>query len=349
MIAVDCMGGDYAPRAVVTGSLSAARCGIPLILYGDQLQIEDILKHIEPQWKKLPLVIKHCHETITMDDEPTRNVLAKKGSSLTLALDAVACGVADAAVSAGNSGAALVAGILHLGKIPGILRPAIGGFFPTKKGSVFCIDLGANVDSKPEYLYQFALMGSAYVNVIKGITSPKIALLCNGAEPGKGTQLIKHAHELLVNAPVNFVGNVEPMDIFNDYADVVVCEGFSGNIMLKSIEATLNIVMQWLKEEGDRSMLGRALGLYARPVFRRLKRNIKKEQRGGALLVGVTKPLVIAHGSSDARAIEEAILFAHETVESNFTGRFNEALSKLLHMNQVPIAPQVQGMRGVDS
>ena len=338
MIAIDAMGGDFAPYAVVDGSLRAARKGIAISLFGDKTLLIDALDQLEPSWKKLPISLIHCSETIAMSEEPARSVMRKKDSSLMHAIKSVAIGESCAVISAGNSGAALIAGMVHLGKLPGILRPAIGSFLPTSNDSVFCIDLGANVDCKPEFLRQFALMGDAYVRLTKGIDKPKIALLSNGTEPSKGTKLIQQAHELLAQSSLEFIGNCEPTDIFNDVADVVVCEGFSGNIMLKAMEATVQVVRQWLKDEGNRSFIGRCAGVLGAPVFKRLKKNIKKAQRGGALLLGVSKPLIIAHGSSNAMAIEDAILFARHVVTTNFQADFNKMVSDLLQKNQ----PQIQ-------
>jgi phosphate acyltransferase len=335
MIALDAMGGDFAPHAIIHGALQAAQRGISVTLFGDEALLLMILEQINVAWKKLPLVIHHCSESIGMGEEPARSVLRKKDSSLIRAIEAVAQGHASAVVSAGNSGAALVAAMMHLGKLPGIFRPAIGGFLPTKKDSVFCIDLGANVDCKPEYLQQFAFMGAAYVQLAKDIKNPLVALLANGTESGKGTRLIQQAHELLSHSSLQFAGNCEPKDIFNDVADVVVCEGFSGNIMLKSVEATVQVVTQWLKDEGNRSMLGRCVGFFAKPVFNRLKKNMNKAQRGGALLLGVSKPCIIAHGSSDAVAVEDAIVFAHDVITSNFHKKFNAVVVELIECNQV--------------
>lgn len=333
MVAVDAMGGDFAPQAVVEGAICAARKKIAIILFGDQEKLVAVLDAVDARWRVLPITIQHCTQVIEMADEPGRSVLKKGDSSLVRAVQAVADGQASVVVSAGNSGAALVAGMLIFGKTAGVLRPAIGGFLPTLTDSVFCIDLGANVDSKPEYLQQFALMGRAYVNLFKGVKDPKIGLLANGTELGKGTRLIQNAYQLLSQSAMQFIGNCEPMDVLEGKADVIVCEGFSGNIMLKSMEATIKIVMQWLKNEGSKSFLGRCVGLLGAPIFRRLRKNIKKAQRGGALLLGVERPLVIAHGASDAAAIEDAIIFAKQIEQQGFYSRFNTLLAQSLAQN----------------
>ncbi|MGB8467474.1 MAG: phosphate acyltransferase PlsX [Candidatus Babeliales bacterium] len=326
MIAVDAMGGDYAPQEVVEGALRAARSGIPVALYGDSLRIGIALSFADRYWHRLPITMHHSSQVIEMSDEPTRAVTSKPHSSLVHAVQAVASGYASAVVSAGNSGAALVAGMVHLGKLPGIGRPAIGGFLPTRTDTVFCIDLGANVECKPEHLRQFAYMAHAYVQVVKGIDSPRIGLLANGAEAGKGTKLIQQAYELLQSNP-HFVGNCEPLDVLQGAVDVLVCDGFSGNIMLKSMEATVQVVMQWLRHEGGRSFFARCAALLSAPLFRRLKKHMTKAQRGGALLLGVNKPLVIAHGSSQAAAIDDAIRFAHQVV----TEKTYEQFAALVH------------------
>lgn len=330
MIAVDAMGGDYAPYAIVEGAIGAARCAIPVVLFGDTPRIIAVLQDIDPTWKKLPITVHHCTEFITMDDEPGASVIKKKDSSLVQAILSVVRGQAQAVVSAGNSGAALIAGILYFGKVPGVLRPAIGGFLPTRTDSVYCLDLGATIDAKPDFLVQFAYMGDAYVRLIKNNTYPRIALLANGTESCKGTKLIQHAHQLLLDSSLNFIGNCEPGDIFNDVADVIICEGFSGNIMLKSMESTLSVVVQWLKDEGNRSWWAHAVGMLGAPVFRRLKRNIQKVQRGGALLLGLSKPLIIAHGASKAQAIEDALIFAHRVVNERVHTDFNTLLIESL-------------------
>lgn len=336
MIAIDAMGGDYAPQALIEGALNAARKGIPVKLFGDKVQLIVHLGRLDSAWKKYPISFVHCTQVIRMADEPGTSVLRKKDSSLVRAVRAVANNQAQAVVSAGNSGAALAAGTTILGRVPGVLRPAIGGFLPTRKGLVFCIDLGANINCKPENLYQFALMGDTYVRLAKNIESPRIALLANGTESTKGIPLIQEAHQLLTGSMLNFIGNREPTDIFNDVADVIVCEGFSGNIMLKSIEATVQVLLKWIRSEYDRSLMGKLVGLLGKPVFRRLKKNINKAQKGGALLLGVNQPLVIAHGSSDAQAIEDAIAFAHHVCTSKFHHSFNTALAdQIAHASTV--------------
>lgn len=331
MIAVDAMGGDYAPQAIVYGAFNAARRGISVSLYGDSSQLVPLLEqcaitHNIKSWKALPIEIVHTTEKICMHDEPSRAVLHKKDSSLVRAVQAVRDGKAKAIVSAGNSGAALVAGTLILGRVDGILRPAIGDFLPTKTGSIFCIDLGANTDCKPEYLEQFAIMGVAYVKLMSGITSPRVALLSNGSEPYKGSLVVKQAYERLQNSALNFVGNLESRDMFDDQADVIVCDGFVGNVLLKGIQGTARAMMAWIDQERKASWRYSLGLLLSKGLFRSLKQKIDYAKKGGALLLGVHSPLIIAHGCSNADAIEQAIIFAHQVVEEKRIERFNEII-----------------------
>jgi len=332
MIALDAMGGDYAPDVTVHGAINAAKKGIKIGLYGDQMQILALLDRIEPTWQNLPITIIHCSEVIGMGEEPTRSVLRKKDSSLVRAMEAIIHGEASAVVSAGNSGAALVAGTLILGRIDGIVRPAIGNFLPHTNGSqLFCIDLGANIDCKPEHLEQFAYLGHVYVKKVKGIANPRIALLSNGAEAYKGSALIKKTYDLLAASGLRFVGNLESRDVFDGRADVLVCDGFSGNILIKTMQGTAIAIGHWLKQEQTRSVIHRMFFALGSSLFSRLqhKRNYA-QRKGGSLLLGLKHPLIVAHGCSGVQAIESAIHLAHATVRDNFIPSFNEEVARLM-------------------
>lgn len=333
MIALDAMGGDYAPNVTVQGAINAAKKGIQVGLYGDQVQICALLDRSEPSWQNLPISIIHCSQAIDMGEEPTRGVLRKKDSSLVRAIEAVAQGKASAVVSAGNSGAALVAGSLILGRAEGVIRPALGDFLPeaSNSSSLFCMDMGANIDCKPEHLEQFAYMGHAYVKKVKGIERPRIALLSNGAEPYKGPALVKKAYDILSNSTLNFVGNLEARDVFDGRADVLVCDGFSGNILIKAMQGTAYAVRQWLKQEHDRSLINRVLFVLSARLFAGLSHKMSYAQRkGGSLLLGLKHPLIVAHGSSSAQAIENAIHLAHNTVRDNFIPSFNQEVARIM-------------------
>src|SRR5579863_1298964 len=276
MIAVDAMGGDYAPQEAVQGALAAAKNGVPLILFGNQDKVMPLLAHYCSWWRSLPIELVHCSDVVTMDDDPVRAILRKKDSSIIRALQAVRSGKAQAFVSAGNSGAVMAAASTVLGRVPGIMRPAIGSFLPTTagSGSLFCLDLGANPDCEPEYLVQFAYMGYAYVRLTKHIAQPKIALLSNGHEPYKGSSLVKKAFDLLQNTKLQFVGNIESRDIFSGRADVVVTDGFTGNVLLKGIQGTANAVMDWMKEESSQSWFSKILLSFSKPIVARIKKRI---------------------------------------------------------------------------
>lgn len=335
MIAIDAMGGDFAPQAIVQGAFNAAQRGIPIHLFGDSTDIKSILidcatKASLSSWHILPITITHTTQIVSMGQEPTRTVIAKKDSSLVRAVQAVADGTCSAIITAGNSGAAMVAGTFILGRVEGVLRPAIGEFIPTKNGSIFCMDLGANTDCKPEFLEQFAYMGHAYVSIFKDIALPRIALLSNGHEPYKGSIAVKQAFDKLQESALNFVGNLESRDMFDGHADVLVCDGFVGNVLLKGLEGTTRAITYWINEERKKSWLY-SIGLFlAKGLFRNLKQKIDYTQFGGALLLGVNKPLIIAHGCSNAFAIERSIVFAHKISQEKLIDQFNTKLKQLL-------------------
>jgi phosphate acyltransferase len=337
MIAVDVMGGDYAPQEAVQGALAAAQKGVPLILFGNQDKVMPLLAHYYPRWRSLPIELVHCADVIDMDEDPVRGILRKKDSSIVRALQAVQSGKAQAFVSAGNSGAVMAAATIVVGRVPGVIRPAIGSFLPTTTGSLFCLDLGANPDCKPEYLVQFAYMGYAYVRLIKHIAQPRIALLSNGHESYKGSMLVKNAFDLISKTDLEFVGNIEARDIFSGHADVVVTDGFTGNVLLKGIQGTAKAVMDWMKDEASRSLILKILLGLAYPLLRRVKNKVDYARTGGALLLGVNKPVVIAHGSSKSCAITQAIFFAQKTVDQKIMPTFNETLQVLLEKGKTTI------------
>lgn len=329
MIAVDAMGGDFAPAITVQGAYNAAKKGIKITLFGQEAVMVDLLKKIDHNWRALPLHIVDCPESIGMAEEPTRSVL-KKNSSLMRALHAVKNQQAHAVVSAGNSGSAVVGSILVFERIKGVVRPALGTFLPTRKGSVLLLDSGANVDCKPEYLQQFACMGHVFMHHVKGIAQPRIGLLSNGQERGKGCYATKTAYSLLEHSSLNFVGNIEARELLNDYADVIVCDGFVGNVLLKAVQGVSHALTDLIKQSFMSSLWGRCVGYIAKPYFKAVRETVDYKKVGGALLLGVNHPLIIAHGCSNSEAFENAILFAHSVVKQGLVQRFNENLVKLL-------------------
>ena len=335
MIALDAMGGDKAPAINVLGAINAAKKGLAIGLFGDQQVLEALLNQYDKQhkgnWRNLPITLFHCTQTISMTDEPARAVMKKRDASLIRAIESVVAGTAHAVVSAGNSGAVLVAGTLLSGRVKGVLRPAIGTFLPTKQSQLFCLDIGANTDCKSEYFEQFALMGHVYVQHVKGIQNPRIALLSNGQEPYKGSLLTKQAYGLLeANKKINFVGSLQGRDIFDDQADVLVCDGFAGNVLLKTAQGMAGVISYWLKQESSKSVIKKLMGAMSLPLFNAVKRKTDYARTGGALLLGVNHPILIAHGHSDERAIEQALWHAHEVVQLRFLSSFNQELVGLL-------------------
>ena len=309
-IAVDALGGDRAPHEIVAGALEAAADGIEVILFGPA----GIETH------GLPLV--ETTGAIEMHEKPAEAVRAKPGSSLVAAHLAVAEGRADAVVSAGNTGAMLAAGLLHLRRIPGVLRPAIAVPIPTNRGPSVLLDSGANADARPEHLLQFAYMGAIFAHEILEIPRPDVRLLSIGEEPEKGNQLTLEAHALLAAASdLEFSGNAESRDLLAGAADVVVCDGFTGNIALKLLEGTIMTVLEALREEITSSPRGKLGGLFIRPAARRLRQKLDPDTYGGAYLLGLRGLSVIAHGNSSARAISNAIQLAARGVEHDVVGR----------------------------
>lgn len=343
MIAIDAMGGDNAPLAIVQGALIAARSGIPILLCGRQEELEAILTRCESDWRSLPIHLEPCAQVIAMADDPLWSVRRKSDSSLVRAMQAVVDGRAEAFLSAGNSGAVLFASITVSARIPGIMRPAIGGFLPTRNGSLFCLDLGANSDCTPEHLHQFAIMGDAYIKIMTPIANPRIAILSNGHEPYKGSAIVKKTYDYLQSSKLNFVGNIEARDIFDDRADILVCDGFVGNVMLKAIQGTSKALFTWLKDESiRRSLVSRALLWLNEGLFRAIKKRTDYTAVGGALLLGVNHPVIIAHGSSDARAIANAIIFARNVVQDRRVERFKDVLCQSLSEHKVAVHEAVE-------
>ncbi len=265
-----------------------------------------------------------------MSEDPGRAIRSKPDSSMVKGMKAVAHGKATAFFSAGNSGAVMVGSVLIIGRLRGIERPAIGTFLPTRKGSVFCLDIGANVDCKAHYLYQFALMGHAYLHVIKGIKNPRIGLLSNGHEPYKGPTEIKKAYEMLSRSSLNFVGNIEARDIGEDTIDLLVCDGFVGNVLLKTMQGVARTMFGWIKDEAERSWTKRCMIWLNRSLFTSIKNRADYAAVGGALLLGVNQPIIVAHGSSDARAIENGIKFAYRIVQEEHITTSNALLTSLM-------------------
>ncbi|MBD2144010.1 MULTISPECIES: phosphate acyltransferase PlsX [Sphaerospermopsis] len=328
-IAIDAMGGDYAPAEIVAGALRAKEeLGVKILLVGDQQQIEAV---IPPKTNMVGLEIVPAQEAIAMDEEPLNAVRKKRQASINVAMDLVKNKQADAVFSAGHSGAAMASALLRLGRLPGIDRPAIGTVFPTIKAGkpVLILDVGANVDCRPKFLEQFAVMGSIYSQYVLGMPEPKIGLLNIGEEDTKGNETALRAHQLLrENTQINFAGNAEGRDVLSGEFDVIVCDGFVGNVLLKFAEAVGGVILQILREElpqGIRGQIGTAI---LKPNLKRVKQRMDHAEHGGALLLGVNGICFIGHGSSEAPSIFSAIRMAKEAVD-------NQVLQRLQSQYQI--------------
>jgi glycerol-3-phosphate acyltransferase PlsX len=326
-IVVDAMGSDGHPEPDVTGAVMAAReFGDTIILVGDQRQIEAELAGHDTA--ALAIEIKHAGDVVTMTDKPSEVVKSKRDSSMHVGMALVKAGQADAFVSAGHTGAILGVAMLRqvgLGRIPGIKRPALGVIFPTKERPLL-IDNGANADCRPEYLLQFGLMGSLYVERVLGIKRPRVALISNGEEEGKGNQLIKEAIPLLAESGLNYIGNIEPKEFIQGEAHVGVTDGFSGNLIMKTAESIAKYISDTLREELMANPLRIVGGLLARPAFKEIRQRLNPDEVGGAPLLGVNGVVIIAHGRSNAYAIKQAISQARRVVDNNVVAAIAEGL-----------------------
>lgn len=302
MVAVDVMGGDYAPHVPIKGALEAARKGIPVLLCGPKQEVISYLCSIDSNWETYPIEILDAKEVIGMGDDPVKSVTQKKNSSLVMAIQSVKDGLSMSAISAGNSGAIMAASNFIIGRQEGILRTPIAGFLPAMKNPVLSLDLGANTECRPIHLKQFAELGVKYLlQDWSSRDSARVGLLANGHEGCKGSLLVKDTYEILKDSKINFVGYIEPMDIISNKVDVVVCDGFTGNILLKAMESAYSMIINMIPDSGLRSVIEEKVGW---------------ENAGGALLLGLNGTVVVSHGCSNAIAIENAIRLAHRVALS---------------------------------
>ena len=316
-IVVDAMGSDDHPGPDVTGAVTAAReFGDTIILVGDKSKIEAELAN--KNTSELSLEVVHAGDVITMKDKPSQVVKSKRDSSMHVGLALVKDGQADAFVSAGNTGGILGVAMLRqvgLGRIPGIKRPALGVIFPTKHRPML-IDNGANTDCRPEYLLQFGLMGSLYVERVLRIEKPRVALISNGEEEGKGNALIQEAIPLLAASGLNYIGNIEPKEFMQGAAEVGVVDGFTGNLIMKTAESIASYMSNIIRDEMMANPLTILGGLMTRSAFKRVRAHLNPDEVGGAPLLGINGVVIVAHGRSNAYAIKQAIGQARRVVEN---------------------------------
>lgn len=315
-IAIDAMGGDHAPEQMVKGALDAAAewPDTELLLVGDKAVIEPYFKEGIPS----NVQIIQADDVIGPDDEPVKAVRRKKGASMVVAGQLVKDKQADAMLSAGNTGALMTTGLLVVGRMEGIERPALAFVLPTMDDvGILAMDLGANMDAKPEHLVQYAVMGSIYREKVHSIKQPRVGLLNVGTEAKKGNEMTKEAYDLLEQAPVNFVGNVESREVLNRNCDVLICDGFAGNIMLKSLEGTAGTIFAMLKTAFGNSLLTKIAAAIMMPQLKKLKKKMDYKEHGGAPLLGLNGLVVKCHGSSDAVAVKNAVRQARIALQGN--------------------------------
>ena len=331
-LAIDAMGGDEAPAAVVEGALRFARAhpGHQVILVGDAERVRPLTLEVGSPAPR-NVIVHHASEIITFDDDAAAAIRRKKDSSLRVGLELVRDGQAEAFISAGHSGAVMAGALFLLGRLPGVERPAIAALFPAlrKKSRCLLVDAGANVECRPLHLAQWAVMGDAYVRTVVGVARPRIGVLSNGEEDTKGTELTREAAALLRKSDLGFVGYVEGKDIFSGEIDVVVTDGFTGNVVLKTAEGTAKGVVGLIKQTIDSTGLpGRVGALLLKPTLARLKKVVDYAEYGGAPLLGINGAGIVAHGRSDARAIANALAAALATRDVGLTEAVGAAIQR---------------------
>ncbi len=333
-IVVDAMGSDAYPVPDVEGAVMAAReYGVEVILVGDQDRIKPVLEAQRPE--NLPITVVQAPEMLTMEDKGEKLAFKARHkqaqNSMAVGLDMVKSGQADAFVTAGNTGAAMVTALFRLGRLRGVDRPALAPVFPTATGSCVVLDIGANPDCRPENLLQFAIMGSLYAEKVRGVKSPKIGLVSNGEEEGKGNELVRAATPLLKRSGLNYFGNVEGKEVIGGKVDVAVTDGFVGNVMLKTAEAVgkliLDRVRSAIQNGGPLAILG---GLLVRPALRSIRKLLDPNEQGAAILLGINGLVLIGHGRSDATAIKNAVRLAKEAVDADVVDAIRAAIEESL-------------------
>ena len=317
------MGGDNAPAQVVLGaSMAADEYGIDISIVGLPGAVQPLLE------RHRGLTLVPCTQVIGMDEHPAQAVRSKPDSSIAVCARLVKEGRADGWISAGNSGAIMAAALLIQGRIRGVERPALGSVVPNQQGLCYFLDVGANVDSKPEYLVQFAKMGAVYAREMMGRAEPRVGLLSNGEEEGKGDELVREAGRRLKGNLTGFIGNVEPKDLYAAKADVVVADGFVGNVAIKMAEATADFLFRNLRDEIPKTVAGKVGGLLIRGRVQQLRNRIDWREFGGAPLLGIDGVAVVAHGRSDARAVKNAIRVTREAVQNQLVGKIRAEVGR---------------------
>ena len=327
-IVLDAMGSDNFPHPEVEGAFqAAAELDVTIHLVGQRERLEPLMaeKPADPR-----VVLVHAPEILEMGDKPARNARRKADNSMAIGMELVKEGKADAFVTAGNTGGAMANGLFRLGRIKGVKRPALTTALPTKEGFAIAVDIGANADCKPQYLLQFGIMGSIYAEKVLGIDHPRVALLSNGEEEGKGNELVKETFPLFKASDLNFIGNAEPKEFFGGEVDVIVCDGLTGNILIKASESVSKLLLDIMKKELTSSLVTKIGAGLAMPAFRNLRRSLDPRQIGAAPLLGIDGLIFVGHGRSDALAVVNSIKRAKDAVDAGLLPSLREAIQTQL-------------------
>jgi phosphate acyltransferase len=328
-VAVDAMGGDHAPSHIVDGAVAAVRhLDVEIALVGQTAALEAALDS-HPDWRSLDLEIVEAPDVIGMADAPMASLRRKPRASIRVAADLVASGQAATLFSAGSTGATVMAAHAAFGMIPGVDRPALAATIPTRLTPTVLLDAGANVECRPQHLLQFAVMGGAYARLALKVAQPRIGLLSIGEEETKGNDLTREAHRLLKASPVKFVGNIEARDLYSGAADVIVCDGFTGNVVLKTSEGLVETVEELLGDELQGTFSSQVGYLLSRRAFRRFRRRVDYSEYGGAPLLGVGGLVLVGHGRSSAKAVRNAIAMAYRLASSDFVRRVEQDIAAI--------------------
>ena len=327
-IAVDAMGSDNSPNSEVEGAVQAARAyGVRVLLVGREAMLAPMLK--ERGAASLPIEIRNASQTIALDEQPVAAFRKKRDSSIRVGAELVRDGVASGLVSAGNTGAVMAISKVVIGVVEGVDRPGLAAVVPTLTGHAVLLDVGANVACKPQHLVQFAIMGNLFSKQIVGVPSPRVGLMSVGEEESKGNDLTREVHKMLKKASLNFIGNVEGRDIYNGRADVIVCDGFTGNVALKRSEGLIEAVLKLLRDELSSNVQAKIGALLSQQSFKRLKKRLDYSEYGGAPLIGIRGVTIICHGRSSSNAIKNAIRVAKGFAENQVNAKLEEALSRV--------------------
>jgi len=327
-IILDAMGSDKYPEPEISAAIESAKNGIEIILVGDLEKFSDKLKQLGGN--DLPITTVHAPEVVEMWDKPVESGRQKPNNSMSIGINLLRENKGQAFVTAGNTGGAMYNAIRTLGRIEGVQRPPLSAMFPTRKGKCIVLDIGANVDCRSDFLMQFAILGSIYAEVVLKTENPRIGILSNGEEEGKGNQLVKDTFPLIKSLGFNFIGNIEPKELFNGDVDVVVTDGFVGNVLVKSSEAVAKLITAILKEELKSTFFSKLGAFLAKPAFTKIKSLVDPSEVGAAPLLGVNGLVFIGHGRSDSRAIVSAIKLAQRSIELNLLLKLREGIAERL-------------------